>query len=66
VFWGLHSDWTVGFVASKMKLVLYYMKQFDSKSQNYGGESVNWSQMDIKRKIYDIRKWKMHLFLHQH
>jgi hypothetical protein len=29
----------------------------------YEGESVNRSQMDIKRKICDIRTWKKHLFL---
>jgi hypothetical protein len=30
---------------------------------NYEGESVNRSQMDIKRKTRDIRNWKKHLFL---
>jgi hypothetical protein len=29
----------------------------------YEGESVNRSQMDIKRKICDIRTWEKHLFL---
>jgi hypothetical protein len=28
------------------------------------GESVNRSQMDIKRKIYDTRTWKKHSFLY--
>jgi hypothetical protein len=28
----------------------------------YEGESVNKSQMDIKRKICDIRTWEKHLF----
>jgi hypothetical protein len=29
----------------------------------YEGESVNRSQMDIKRNANDIRTWKKHLFL---
>jgi hypothetical protein len=29
----------------------------------YEGESVNRSQIDIKRKTCDIRSWKKHLFL---
>jgi hypothetical protein len=29
----------------------------------YEGESVNRSQMDIKRNTYDIRTWRRHLFL---
>jgi hypothetical protein len=29
----------------------------------YKGESVDRSQIDIKRKISDIRTWKKHLFL---
>jgi hypothetical protein len=29
----------------------------------YEGESVNMSQMNIKRETYDIRTWKKHLLL---
>jgi hypothetical protein len=29
----------------------------------YEGESVNWSQMDIKRRTYDIQTWTKHFFL---
>jgi hypothetical protein len=28
----------------------------------YESESVNWSQMDIKREICDMRTWKRYLF----
>jgi hypothetical protein len=29
----------------------------------YEGRSVNRSQIDMKRKTFDIRTWKKHLFL---
>jgi hypothetical protein len=32
-------------------------------SRLYEGESANRPQMDIKRKICDIRSWEKHLFL---
>jgi hypothetical protein len=36
----------------------------NKKSLIYEEESVDWSQMDIKRETYDIRTWEKHLFLH--
>jgi hypothetical protein len=31
--------------------------------RNYKEESLNRTQMDVKRKIYDIRIWEKHSFL---
>jgi hypothetical protein len=31
---------------------------------SYEEESVNRSHMDIRRRTYDIRTWKKHLFFH--
>jgi hypothetical protein len=36
--------------------------QTDKEPNIYEGESVNGSQMDIKRKTCDIRTWNKHLF----
>jgi hypothetical protein len=62
-----HREKPLDLSLSFVHIILLYVSILtfsqELKKHEYEGDSVNGSQMDIKRKICDIRTWKKHLLL---
>jgi hypothetical protein len=62
--WKFDDNWTCRLEKTSFALIVQGCQGNDAVVLNlYEGESVDKSQMDIKRKTRDIRTWKKNLFL---
>jgi hypothetical protein len=56
------TNWYIAYRSEYDEKLLYSQHSAYGNNSYYEGESVNRSQMDIKRKTCDIRNWKKHLY----